>query len=721
MIGSVTLDNCDDEPIHTPGAIQPHGALLAFDRLGRLSHFSRNAAALLGVTPLLGERFNSERLGLLELAPAVVSALEQAIDAGARAPAMVASLGGAAYDVVIHAHQGHVICEFESRVQGADVASFALIAFRALEELKRETTPEGLLQAAADAARAITGFDRVMGYRFAPDDSGEVVAEARSDALEPFLGRRYPASDIPAQARRLYVANTLRLIADIRYEPVPVMASPGESQPLDMSFSVLRSVSPIHVEYLTNMGVGASLSVSIVMNGRLWGMLACHHMTARQVAYPIRMALDVMAQVVSSRVQAIVSRIREEASARAAVLRADLARAVASGEGVVEAVERQGAAVRHDLACDALFCIHNGGARAVADVDTRWAASVAEWLATQPQNFVHVADGAALPAWPDDVPPEQRFAGLLAVRYDLVQQGWVVALRREEIHTIRWGGKPEKVVAHGPNGPRLTPRGSFEEWRETVRGRARPWNDVELEIAAHFGDSLARAFAEHRLHIEAMRAQLWAVLGHDLRNPLHSISVASSAMDKGIKSERLNTVIKNSANRMSRLLSDVLDLSRLHRGFELTIDRENVDLASLVRQLAEESSVAHPSIVFDLDMPDTVWVVGDIERLAQLLANLFSNARHHGQGEVVVEIGRDGEMVVLRVSNESPPIPENLVPHLFDPFKSTSIGKFSNKTGMGLGLYIAMQVVKAHGGTIAYKPGAGIVSFEVRLPAGPVP
>ncbi len=718
MTGTVTLDNCEDEPIHTPGAIQPHGALLAFDRQGHLSHFSKNTAQLLGIAPTLGERFDSERLGLQALAPAVVSALAQAISGGARAPSMVASLAGKEYDVVIHAHEGRVICEFESRAQDADVASFALIAFRAIEELKRETTPEGLLQAAATATRAITGFDRVMGYRFAPDDSGEVIAEACLDTLEPFLGRRYPASDIPVQARRLYVANTLRLIADIHYEPVPVLASASETQPLDMSFSVLRSVSPIHVEYLTNMGVGASLSVSIVMNGRLWGMLACHHMTARQVAYPIRMALDVMAQVVSSGVQSIVSRTREEASARAAALRADLARDVAAGTGVVEAVEREAAAVRTDLACDALLCIHNGGVRTLDEVDARWAAQVADWLATQPESFVHVADGAMLPAWSDEVPPEQRFAGLLAVRYDLVQQGWIVALRREEIHTIRWGGKPEKVIAHGPNGPRLTPRGSFEEWRETVRGRARPWTDIQLEMASHFGDSLARAFAEHRLHIEAMRSQLWAVLGHDLRNPLHSISVASTAIDKGIKSERLNTVIKNSANRMSRLLSDVLDLSRLQRGFELTIDRENVDLVSLVRQLADESSVAHPSIAFKLDMPDALWVVGDVERLAQLLANLFSNARHHGQGEVGVEVRSEGNEVVLRVSNESPPIPEHLVPHLFDPFKSSSIGKFSNKTGMGLGLYIAMQVVKAHGGTIAYQPGPGTVSFEVRLPAG---
>ena len=155
--------------------------------------------------------------------------------------------------------------------------------------------------------RQLTGFDRVMAYRFRHDDSGDVVAEACNDAIEPYLGRRYPASDIPAQARRLYLINTLRLIADVGYTPVPVLGREGDA-PLDMSHGVLRSVSPIHIEYLQNMGVHASMSVSIVVNGRLWGMLACHHMAPRQVPYSIRMAADVLAQVLASSVQTLEAR-----------------------------------------------------------------------------------------------------------------------------------------------------------------------------------------------------------------------------------------------------------------------------------------------------------------------------------------------------------------------------------------------------------------------------
>ncbi|HRL30860.1 MAG TPA: GAF domain-containing protein, partial [Ottowia sp.] len=150
----------------------------------------------------------------------------------------------------------------------------------------------GLLQDAVHMVRELTGFDRVMAYRFRADDSGDIVAEERDAALDPYLGWRFPASDIPAQARRLYIENTMRLIADVGSTPVAVRAAPGVDQPLDMSHGVLRSVSPIHIEYLQNIGVGASMSLSIVLEGRLWGMLACHHRTPRQVPYVTRAACD---------------------------------------------------------------------------------------------------------------------------------------------------------------------------------------------------------------------------------------------------------------------------------------------------------------------------------------------------------------------------------------------------------------------------------------------
>jgi light-regulated signal transduction histidine kinase (bacteriophytochrome) len=717
--GEVSLDNCEREPIHVPGSIQPHGALLAFDRLGRLSQASANAAEILGAPPNFGARLDAGGLPPAAADPKVVEALRAVLEEGGTPRSLQATLAGRDFDVVVHARDGRVLCEFEFRERGEDVSSFALLAFRALEEIKRHESQEALLAAAVEAVRAITGFDRVMAYRFAQDDSGEVIAEARADKLEAYLGRRYPASDIPAQARRLYVLNTLRLIADVADRPVPMAGDGVDARPLDMSLGLLRSVSPIHVEYLTNMGVRASMSVSIVIDGRLWGMLACHHLAPKRVPYPIRMAVDVMAQVIASRVQAISAQRREAAIARAAGARADIARALASGEDIAEMVARERAALRAELSCDAVACVSAGSAREAEGVDGRWLAALAAWLSARGERVVEVVDGALLPEWPEDVPERDRFRGVLALRCDAASQVWIIALRRERVHTIRWGGKPDKVIAHGPRGPRLTPRGSFDEWRQTVRGQASPWSEIQREIASQLRDAVAAAREERARQVDSMRSQLWAILGHDLRNPLQSINMASTAIERGAgaaSGERLNAIIRNSASRMNRLLSDVLDLSRLQRGFGLSVQREEMDLSALLRQLVDETTTAYPAFRVELVAPPALPMRGDAGRLAQLFANLLSNARHHGEGGVVVDVRQDGGAARIRASNPGKPIAPERVGRLFDPFKDPSMSNPANPTGLGLGLYIADQVARAHGGTLGYAWGDGQVAFEAVLP-----
>jgi len=713
-----SLENCDREPIHIPGSIQPHGALLAFDRLGRLSHASANAAEVLGITLEFGRTL---RAGWFGDDKALAQQFQDAL-AAAHGDELVANSletrrGDTTFDVVLHAQHGRVICEFERRsADAAAVATFAHLAYRAMDRLKRQRSLERLLDAAVTAVREMTGFDRVMAYRFGHDDSGDVVAEARSDTLEPYLGRRYPASDIPAQARRLYTLNTLRLIADVGDAPVPLLADGAQREPLDLSHSVLRSVSPIHIEYLRNMGVRASMSASIVIGGRLWGMLACHHMAPRRVPYPIRMAVDVMAQVIASTVQSLVAREREGAIARAAWLRTEIVRALAAGGEVGEVVLQEAAALRENLGCDGLFVTLDGVPRASDQVHAAWAAALATWLAGHDQSLVHVHDGALLPPPQPGQPAHERWCGVIALRFDAPRQGWIVGLRRELIQTIRWGGKPDKSIAHGPLGPRLTPRGSFAEWRETVRGRAEPWNEVQLEIASQLLDSVGRAYADRVLEIDQLRSQLWAVLGHDLRNPLQSLSMATSALERGGEPERLNSVIRNSTQRMKQLLGDVLDISRLHHGFDLTMQWRQVDLVGIIRQLVEESRVAYPTIALQVELPDALHAEADEGRFMQVVANLLSNARHHGQGHVAVSALEEAGMAVLRITNDAPPIPAHILASLFDPFKRQSAGNERNRTGMGLGLYIAHQVVRGHQGTLVHVGGDGTVTFEARIP-----
>ena len=721
---SVTLDNCAREPIHIPGSIQPHGALIALDLQGRITHASANVAEMLGFTPVFGRALGAADLdGQDDVLDLIRQVLEEAAHDQVLPLSLEARLNGRSFDVVVHASGGLVLCEFELRDGDADeVASFAQKAYRSLDVLKRQRTELRLLEGAVQAIRAMTGFDRVMAYRFRHDDSGDVVAEAVRDDLDPYVGRRYPASDIPAQARRLYTINTLRLIADIGYTPVPLLADAAHAEPLDLSHSVLRSVSPVHIEYLSNMGVGASMSVSIVVAGKLWGMIACHHMAPKRVPYSIRMAADVMAQLLASSVQSINAQARAAEVAHAAWLRSEITARVAQGEDPLGVLFSHAEPLRAALGADALLLSLDGKVRTQGiehEDELAWAGALPAWLSNQTQPLVHIQQDDQLPRDDDGTSPP--YCGVLALRYDTQQQGWVVALRREQIETIRWGGKPDKEIAHGPLGPRLTPRGSFDEWRETVRGTAVPWNDTQLEIASQLLDALSRANTDRVVELDRLRSQLWAVLGHDLRNPLQSLSIAANVLDQGQQAGRMSTVIKNSAGRMQRLLRDVLDVSRLQNGLGLAMNVEDLDLVALVLQLIEEISVGYPDMRVTHQLPQRLNLPADPGRLSQLVSNLLSNARHHGDGAVHVTLREDDGHALLEVSNQAAAIPADEVGNLFNPFKRQSLGKASNRSGMGLGLYIAAQIAQSHQGSIAYRyrDDTGQVVFDVRMPLRP--
>lgn len=468
-----TLDTCAVEPIHVPGAIQPQGALIGFDRLGRISHLSANTNTLLGLDLNIGDLLRPESFGRSDPSNTAYRAIADAIRAPRVGRSLEANIENFRCDVVMHKSGERLVVEIEPRTGELGASEFAQLAFQSLQELKASESINELLSLAVTAVRRITGFDRVMAYRFAQDDSGEVIAEDRHEGLDPFLGQRYPASDIPAQARRLYLINTLRIIVDVAYTPVPIVAAPTETTLLDLSHSVLRSVSPIHVEYLGNMGVHGSMSASIVVGGRLWGMLACHHGAAMMVPYPVRMAVDVIAQVIAATLQSLIAQRREAAAARAALLRSEIVTSIASGADVADAVQQHAEGMRTMLHADAVAVLEGGNARFAGMVDARWLQSLADLLSRQSAGVVHVVREAELPPWPEDVPAAQRFTGALALRYDRGQQGWVVALRQERVRNIRWGGKPDKHIAHGPLGPANAERDEGPARRQLLETRSR--------------------------------------------------------------------------------------------------------------------------------------------------------------------------------------------------------------------------------------------------------
>jgi light-regulated signal transduction histidine kinase (bacteriophytochrome) len=725
--GAVDLANCADEPIHIPGLIQPHGALLVFDRAARLTAWSDNAAAMLGLATPPALELSPADLGL----PAAVQ--EQIADSiadmcdGASMPvALEAELDGGRFDCIVHAHQERLLAEFELRELSSDaVAAFALKAHAAIDRLKRQRDIPALLQLAVESVRNITGFDRVMAYRFRQDDSGDVVAEALNNSgdapLTPFIDRRYPASDIPAQARRLYIINTLRLIADVGYAPVALHGAPGAA-PLDMSYSVLRSVSPIHVEYLQNMGVGASMSVSIVVNDHLWGLIACHHMGPKQVPYSIRMAIDVLAQVLASTVQSLEARGHAALSDLAAQVRTRVMETLLHEDDPLQALAQHAPALCDSLNAGALLIAHHGKRLTHGEVDTDAGVAI---VAALEGNGGELVEFNRRSDWPHAAQPLLgRWAGALALHFDPANGGWLVALRPEQVEAVAWAGKPEKVYASGPLGPRLTPRGSFDEWREIVRGSAEPWEPVYRTIAGQLLSEMHRASVARQAETDRTRTQLLAMLGHDLRDPLHSINMAAIVLEHAQGQGQQNTGqtlgrrIQASSHRMQRLIAQVLDLSRIQGGMGLGLMPASTDVAALVTDIVDESRMAHPGVVYELRVPATLTAMLDGDRIAQVLTNLLGNARHHGAPGQPVRIALDAADGRLRivVSNVAEPIAEPIASTLFNPFKRSSLHNERNRSGMGLGLYIAREIVLAHGGEIDYRAEPPLVLFSVELP-----
>jgi chemotaxis family two-component system sensor kinase Cph1 len=710
-----TLQNCADEPIHVPGTVQPHGAMLVFDADGLLEAWSENAIAMLHLLPRLGQTVQQVSLPVAVLA--MVEACLEAIASGEAFPlSREVDFGTTRFDCIVHAHDGRVLVEFEQREVALDtLVVFALKAHNALDRLKRQKSLTALLQMATEQVRDITGFDRVMGYRFRQDGSGDVVAEARVPELAPFLGLRYPATDIPAQARRLYVMNSLRLIPDIGARPVALIGREGAA-PVDMSHSVLRSVSPVHIEYLQNMGVAASMSISIVVDGQLWGLIACHHQSPKQVPYSIRMTTDVIAQILAASVQTLEAHARTILIERAANMRTALMQTLLLGEDSLREVSQHAAYICTALDAPALIVSQSGRHVVHGAVDAATAQAIVKALPEAGEVLrerVHVND------WPEAARAQvKRWPGMLAMCFDPSTEGWVLALRPEQVAAVRWGGKPDKIVHVGPMGARLTPRGSFDEWLETVRGSAEAWSPTHLLIAGQMQDELHRASIARHAETDRARAHLMAMLGHDLRDPLHTIQMAAAVLERSSAAPvPLVRRIQSSSDRMSRLIGQVLDVAKIESPIGLGIARARLDLAHVVTDVVDEARHGYPDIVFHLTIAGAAMVDGDADRLAQVVSNLLGNARAHGQlGEPIrVALRAADGQVRLVVDNKAGPLGDDAIRSLYTPFKATSRNQPRNRGGMGLGLYIVDRIVAGHDGTITYSHADGRVHFTVAL------
>jgi light-regulated signal transduction histidine kinase (bacteriophytochrome) len=501
------LTTCDREPIHIPGAIQPHGVLLALDERMRVAAASTNTDRHLGVPAdaLVGRPLD-EAVGATT-AEAVLALVDRA-EPGEPARVVLdtgrGDLDQRLADVLTHQSGEHLVVEIEPvSTSGTQHVSYRSTR-SAVTRLTAAASVEDLTQRLAAEIRSLTGFDRVMVYRFDEQWNGEVVAEEKLDRLNSFKGLHYPASDIPAQARRLYTSNWTRLIADIGYRPVPLhpVRDPGTGRPLDLSHSVLRSVSPIHIEYLTNMGVTASMSVSIVIDGVLWGLIACHHYSGpHQPSLDARSAAEFLGQTASTLIAD-----RERSDQRAAAL---AARSVLSE--IISTVTSDPRTPHQALMAhpSLLSLFEASGAALHADGETLRVGQL------PPESVVtRIAEAMAAEGGQDGVVASQNLAALdptLAAHSELAAGAfrigngpgrWLLLVRPERRQVVDWGGDPTNKAIAAAEGPdvRLSPRKSFEKWQQVVSGRSHPWeswhSQTASELRAHIANVLVQRTQE---------------------------------------------------------------------------------------------------------------------------------------------------------------------------------------------------------------------------------
>lgn len=528
----VDLTGCDCEPIHLSGAIQPHGVLLAMDRRDlAIRQWAGDTLFFLGVElRRRGQLTLFSLFGEQALSP-ILAQLKS--DRGKVGPSIVLGLmsrsGHLPLDATLHADGDTVILELEASRRSPLMSGDALsLVKNMLAALQSVAGREAFCQAAAEQVRASTGFDRVMIYRFLHDDSGEVIAEAKGAGVDALLGLRYPASDIPKQARELYRRSWLRLIPDAAYIPAPLEpASHGLGfPPLDLGLCALRSVSPIHLEYLRNMGVVASMSMSIVIGDRLWGLIACHSFASHYVAADLRIACELFAQIFSLQLEAKIEadrserrisarRVRESLTARL-TKHVDVGAEMVTGEPtLLDMIPSSGVAVWLD---DRLHTLGDVPA-------AEFIMDLVAWLNKTEQSLVETSElGALLPAAGSCVGVA---SGLLAISLSRQPKDYVLWFRPEVVRTVLWAGDPNKPVTRGPLGERLTPRKSFEVWRQEARGQSEPWDLVDIETAQAFHvwllETVLRQIAVARKEDEATiarQAMLMAELDHRVKNIL---------------------------------------------------------------------------------------------------------------------------------------------------------------------------------------------------------
>ncbi len=731
---------CELEPIHIPGTVQSFGTLLVLAEPDlRVIQFSENACNEFGITQqnLLGTTLEA-LFGETEAAAFRNNLLTSKLDAPNRLLATVSLPDGRKWTAAVHRWDGVLFVELLRAGSEAQSASTLQIAVRkTIADLDACHTLMSFCQSAAEHFREVTGFDRVMIYRFLPDQSGVVIAESRSDDLETFLGLRYPASDIPPQARKLYLASTYRITANVNAPPVKLIPNlnPLSGKPLDLSYCSLRATSPYHLEYLRNMGVTASLSFSIIRESKLWGLVACHDRSPKVLSEEARGAGEILTRLLGLQVgikedaerKSYADGLQKVSTELAARLEesGDFALALVSGPvNLLSAIDAGGVAL---CTASKVFCL--GKTPATAQIE-----HLRTWLQHQPWQQVWSTEKLS-----EIFEPGRELAsvasGVLALQLFAGSPEAVIWFRPELVEVVKWAGNPNETgTASGAQGP-LGPKRSFKLWQEQVRSHSGPWNTAELLHAAQIRDAMSQALLRHRaLEINRLNSELVrsnrelerfsAIASHDLQEPLRTITMHTELLFRRAhlsevpNAQQTVEFIRSATERMSKLVSSLLEYAQTGAR---SVTQDAFEMEGVVKTALDNLKSRIAETGADIRVGVMPRVLANKDGIVQLVQNLLSNALKYARPgvspEISIQAKHQGAHWLFSVADNGIGFEPELAEAIFEPFRRLHGRELS---GSGLGLAICRRIVESSGGQIwaDARPGKGATFLFTLQPAG---
>lgn len=725
----VDLTNCDREPIHIPGKIQSHGFLVAVDKQNKkISYASENVKEKTGLeaTAILEQGFecflHKTGIVLLSVSLQQLFSFDAETNFDAVNPVLV-EIKGEPHHLIVHASdENTLLFEFEPFDKEKDMDLHRLIGVSVSRILEGKTIKQ-ILQNAAAQVREIIGYDRVMIYKFWEDGHGEVIAEDKSENLDAFMGLHYPATDIPKQARDLYLTNLTRIITNVHSHTSAIVThaieEDGSASPLDLTYSALRAVSPVHIQYLKNMSVTASFSVSLISHNQLWGLIACHNETPKFIDYKAREAAKLLGQILSTSLEYKDDEETKEATQYLRQSVDALAKHLQKDNSLPETfTNNKNLVLKTTTATGVAICFEGDIHTAGNTPGHEEIIGIINWLKENVSSQIFNTENLS-----QHYAPAHHFSnvasGLLACMLSKEMNEYILWFKPELIKTVDWAGNPQKPVEVNEKDGTfiLTPRHSFSTWREQVKNTSESWSKGEISAVTKLREDVSYIINQKTNQVRQLNEKLKEAyeeldtfsftISHDLKTPITSIKnyteiILEEHSDLDDDIVRMLKRVLKSTDKMSLLIKEVLSYSRISRK---EMQYEVIDMQQLVQDIVTELQAVYKTSHTAVEIQGLENLYADKTMIMQVFTNVIGNAIKYSQGasqpRVTVSSTVNGNDILYKISDNGIGIDVSFGSQIFEIFKR--LDNVAQYEGSGVGLSIVKRIMEKHGAKIWYE------------------